>query len=301
MVFAAGGSSDDSFFALVLLPVALAVIMGSLGLSLTLADFKRIVVYPKGVAIGMTNLLLISPLLAFVIAVLYDLPAELAVGLVLMGAAPGGATANLMTHLAKGDTALSVTMTAVSSLAAVVTVPLYLGLSISFFDAGVGDDVSMPGIVARVFVILIVPLSIGMWLRSRNPERADRLERRIKIVAFGFLLVVIAGAVLTELELIKDNFTDLALATLTLNLAAMSISYSIARVAQLSDAQSTAIALELGVHNGTLAIAVASTIDDALATPAAIYSIFMFATAGLFARLMYNRNGRAPAHEAAAA
>lgn len=297
---AAASSSGDSFAALVMLPVALAVIMTSLGLSLTLEDFKRVVVFPRGVAIGLANLLVVSPFLAFVVAILYDLPPELAVGLVLMGAAPGGATANLMTHLAKGDTALSVTMTAVSSLAAVVTVPLYLGLSIGYFDAGVGDDVAMLGIVGRVFVILVVPLAFGMWLRSRDPARADRLEKRIKTVAFGFLILVIAGAVVSESELIKDNFTDLALATLTLNLAAMSVSYSIARVARLSDAQSTAIALELGVHNGTLAIAVASTIDNALATPAAIYSIFMFATAGAFARVMYNRNGRAPVAEVVA-
>jgi bile acid:Na+ symporter, BASS family len=244
------------------------------------------------------NLLLISPLLAFGIAELYDLNPELAVGLVLMGAAPGGATANLMTHLARGDTALSVTMTAVSSLAAVVTVPLYLGLSIEYFDAGVGDDVSMPGIVARVFVILIVPLAFGMWLRTRNPERADRQDKRLKTVAFGFLTIVIAGAVISEWEVIQDNFADLALATLTLNLAAMSVSFTIATLARLSPAQSTAIALELGVHNGTLAIAVATTIDDTLATPAAIYSIFMFATAGAFARVMWKRNAEPEAEGA---
>src|SRR5918998_3332828 len=189
MVLAA--ANDDSLFALILLPIALAVIMTSLGLSLTLADFKRVFVFPKGVAIGMTNLVLISPLLAFGIAELYDLAPELAVGLVLMGAAPGGTTANLMTHLARGDTALSVTMTAISSLAAVVTVPLYLGLSIDYFDAGVGDDVSMPGIVARVFIILIVPLAVGMWLRSRDPDRADRSESTLRKVAFGFLVLVI--------------------------------------------------------------------------------------------------------------
>jgi bile acid:Na+ symporter, BASS family len=284
--------TEDSFFAIVMLPIALAVIMGSLGLSLTIADFKRVVVYPKGVAIGLTNLLLISPLLAFGIAELYDLPPELAVGLVLMGAAPGGATANLMTHLAKGDTALSVTMTAISSVAAIVTVPLYLGLSIDYFDAGVGDDVSMPGIVARVFAILVIPLAIGMWIRSRDPARADRIEKRAKIAALVFLVLVIAGAVISEYDTIQDNFADLALATLTLNLAAMSISYSIARVARLSDPQSTAVALELGIHNGTLAIAVAATVDNTLATPAAVYSIFMYATAGAFAWLMWRRNAK---------
>jgi BASS family bile acid:Na+ symporter len=282
-------SDDDPLVAVVLLPIALATIMFSLGLSLTIADFKRVFVLPKGVAIGLTNLLLISPFLAFGIAELYDLAPELAVGLVLMGAAPGGTVANLFTHLARGDTALSVTMTAISSLAAVITVPLYLSLSINYFDADVGDHVSMAGIVARVFAITIVPLSIGMWVRSRNPERAAELEPRLKKAAFGFLALVIAGAVITESEVIRDNFADLALATLTLNLAAMTVSYTVARVARLDDRQSTAIALELGVHNGTLAIAVATTIDNALATPAAVYSIFMFATAGAFARLMWRR------------
>jgi BASS family bile acid:Na+ symporter len=282
-------NEDNPLFAIILLPIALATIMFSLGLSLTVADFKRVFVVPKGVAIGLANLLVISPFLAFGIAELYDLAPELAVGLVLMGSAPGGTTANLLTHLARGDTALSVTMTAISSLAAVITVPLYLTLSIDYFDANVGDSVSMAGIVARVFAITIVPLSIGMWVRSRNPERAAELEPRLRKAAFGFLALVIAGAVITEYGVIQDNFADLALATLTLNLAAMTVSYTVARVARLDDRQSTAIALELGVHNGTLAIAVATTIDNTLATPAAVYSIFMFATAGAFARLMWRR------------
>jgi bile acid:Na+ symporter, BASS family len=282
--------NDGPLIAVVGLPVALAVIMCSLGLSLTPADFRRVLVYPKGVAIGLANLLVISPLLAFAVAEAYGLAPELAVGLVLMGAAPGGTIANLLTHLARGDTALSVTMTAVSSLAAVVTVPLYLGLSIDWFDAGVGDDVGIGGVVARVFLITIVPLALGMWVRSRDPERADRVEPRVKRVAFAFFLVVVVAAVATEFGVIRDNIADLALATLTLNVAAMAVSFAVARAARLSSSQSTAIALELGVHNSTLAIAVATGIANVLATPAAVYSMFMFATAGLFARLMYRRN-----------
>ena len=282
--------NDGGPIALVALPIALAVIMCSLGLSLTPADFKRVLVFPKGVAIGLANLLLISPLLAFAIAVLYDLPPELAVGLVLMGAAPGGTMANLLTHLARGDTALSVTMTAVSSLLAVVTVPFYLGVAIDAFGAGVGDDVSMGGVVARVFAITILPLAAGMALRARDPERVDRLEPRIKRVALSVFALVVAGAIATEADTIAENFTDLALATLTLNVAAMSISFTIARAARLSNTQSTAIALELGLHNSTLAIAVATTIANVLATPAAVYSMFMFFTAGAFAWAMYRRN-----------
>jgi BASS family bile acid:Na+ symporter len=279
------------------LPVALAIIMCSLGLSLTLADFKRVFVFPKGVAIGLLNLLLISPLLAFAVAELYGLAPALAVGLVLMGAAPGGTMANLLTHVARGDTALSVTMTAVSSLAAVVTVPLYLGASIEWFDASVGDDVSMLGVVARVFAITIVPLSIGMALRARDPERVDRNEPVIKRVALTVFVLVVAAAIATEQDVIRENFTDLALATLTLNVAAMSVSYAIARSVRLNDGQSTAIGLELGVHNSTLAIAVATSIASVLATPAAVYSMFMFFTAGAFAWVMYRRNSPAVAGE----
>ena len=167
---------DSSPFVEIMLPLALAVIMVSLGLSLTPADFKRVFVFPKGVAIGLLNLLVVSPLLAFGIAALFDLDPALAVGLALLGASPGGTLANLLTHLARGDTALSVTMTAVSSIAAVITVPAYLGLAIEAFDArGVTDDVSMGGIVARVFLITIVPLALGMWIRARSPERVEEV------------------------------------------------------------------------------------------------------------------------------
>src|ERR687893_1330081 len=126
---------DSPLLAEIALPIAIATIMCSLGLALTPADFRRVLVAPRGVAIGMLNLALISPLLAFAMAELFALPPELAVGLVLLGASPGGTMANFLTHLARGDTALSVTMTALSSLAAVVTVPAYLGLAIGFFDA----------------------------------------------------------------------------------------------------------------------------------------------------------------------
>ena len=275
----------------VLLPVALAIIMVTLGLSLTPADFKRVLVVPRGVAIGIGNLLLVSPLLAFGVAELYGLEAVFAVGLVLLGASPGGTTANLLTHLARGDTALSVTMTAISSLAAVVTVPLYLGLAIDAFGADVGSDVSMPGIVLRVFLITVVPLAFGMWLRSRNPERVAAAEPRAKRIAMALFIIVVAGAVAAEWETFTEHVGELAAATLTLNLLAMSVSYTISRAAKLDDRQATAIAMELGVHNATLAITVAAALSSELTVPAAVYSAFMFITAGLFARLMYRRNG----------
>ena len=291
---------DDSLFATVLLPLALALIMISLGLSLTPADFRRVFKFPKGVGIGLVNLLVISPLLAFIVAELYSLEAGLAVGLVLLGASPGGTTANMLTHLARGRVALSITMTAVSSVAAVVTVPLFLSLAIDRFGADLAVDVNMLGVVARVFVITLVPLAIGMAIRARAPHWVERHGEAMKRAALVAFVLVVVGAVATEWELVTDNFAEVALAALTLNVLAMAISFSIARAARLDDPSATAIAMELGVHNGTLAIAVGASISTVLTIPAAVYSAFMFITAGLFARILYRRNAPAAAEAAAA-
>ncbi len=281
---------DSSVFATTLLPLSLAVIMISLGLSLTPADFRRVLKFPKGVGIGLVNLLVISPLLAFAVAEIVGLEAALAVGLVLLGASPGGTTANLLTHLARGDTALSITMTAISSVAAVITVPLYLGIAIDHFGASFADDPEMAGVAAKVFFITVVPLSIGMWIRSRRTDWAVRREGRAKQIALGLFVFVVGGSIANESEAITDHFAELAIATLALNVVAMAISFNIARAARLSRPQSTAIAMELGVHNGTVAITVGAGIATILASPAAVYSVFMFVTAGIFARIMYKRN-----------
>jgi BASS family bile acid:Na+ symporter len=286
---------DTSVFASVLLPIALAMIMGTLGLSLTLADFRRIFTQPRGVLIGLANLLLVSPLLAFAVAELYGLEAAFAVGLVLLGASPGGTMANLLTHLARGDTALSISMTALSSVAAVVTVPLFLTLSVDHFGASVADDVSMVGVVVRVFLITLVPLAVGMRLRALNPARAAAAEPQARRVALVVFVFVVAGAVASEWDTIVDHIGELALAALTLNVAAMTVSFTVSRIARLSNRQATAVAMELGIHNATLAITVGVSIAEVLAIPAAVYSAFMFLTAGTFARVMWHRNGAAPA------
>jgi BASS family bile acid:Na+ symporter len=279
----------------VLLPCCLAVIMGVLGLSLTLADFRRVLVVPRGIAIGLANLLVVSPLLAFGAAELFGLAPEFAVGLVLLGASPGGTMANLLTHLARGEVALSVSMTAISSVAALVTVPLYLGLAVDRFGAGLDADVEMPAIVARVFLITIVPLAIGMYVRARNPDWVERVYDRARKLSLALFLAVVVAAVASEAEEALEHFEAVAAAALALNVAAMGVSFAVAQLAGLGDRQATAIAMELGVHNATLAITVASTIDTSIAIPAAVYSMFMFITAGSLARVMSRRIGRAAA------
>lgn len=270
--------------------------MTSLGLSLTPGDFRRVLLMPRGVAIGMFNLALVSPLLAFAIAELFSLSPVMAVGLVLLGASPGGTMANLLTHLARGDTALSVTVTAISSVCALLTVPLYLGVAIDHFSASaLSAEYSMAPVVAKVFAITIVPLSAGMFIRSRWTTWTIANEPLAKKIALGVFLVVVTGAVVAENETVRENLTEVLGAAIALNLAAMSISFGVSRLARLNDRQSTAIALELGVHNSTVAIAVGASIDSELAIPAAVYASFMFISAGAFARAMSRRNRLADA------
>ena len=286
---------ETSFVTSVLVPIGVAGVMLTLGLELTIDDFKRVVVYPRGVVIGLVNLFLISPLLGFTMAEVFGLSPAMAVGLVLLAAAPGGAMANMLTHLARGDTALSITMTAISSMAAIVTMPVYLDLAIRFFDAGgVGGDPNMLGIVGRVFLITILPLAVGMRIRAKREERVLAGGKRYKRIALVLFVVIVTGAVISEFDRVMENFTDVAAAALALNVAAMSISFTVARVARVDRRQSTAIAMELGLHNATVAIAVATALSSELTIPAAVYSAFMFVTAGSFAKLMHSRNTEEP-------
>jgi BASS family bile acid:Na+ symporter len=279
----------------VALPAALALIMVVLGLSLTPDDFRRVATRPRGVLLGLANLVVIAPLLAFAVAELFALEPVFAVGLVLLGASPGGTLANLLTHLARGDTALSVSMTALSSVAAVVTVPVYLGLAVAHFGAPVDDDVQVAGVVAPVFAITIVPLAIGMAVRARRPAWAAAHERPARRVAGTAFALAVVGVVASEAGTVTENLDVLAGAALTLNVSAMAVSFTLARLARLDLRQATAVAMELGIHNAALAIAVGSLIADDLTIPAAVYSSFMFLTAGAFARLVYRRNTLEPA------
>lgn len=288
----------EDVFTAVLLPLGLGCIMLVLGLSLTTADFRRVVTSPRGVAIGLANLLLLAPLLAFGVAELFALEPVFAVGLVLLGASPGGTLANLLTHLARGETALSITMTGISSVASLVTVPVFLALAIDrYAPAGLSADVEMLGIAARVLAITIVPLAIGMAVRRRSPAWVAANEANAKRVSLGVFLFVVGAVVVSEWGRVTEHLGELAGAALALNVVAMASSFAIARAARLGDRSATAISLELGVHNAALAIAIGASIDTLLTIPAAVYSCFMFVTGGSFAWCMARRNAavRVPA------
>lgn len=282
------------------MPAAIAVIMCSLGMTLTRADFQRLLVAPRGVAIGMLNMAVAAPLLALASAELFGLEPELAVGLVLLGASPGGMMANMLTHLSRGDTALSITMTAVSSLGAIVTVPVYLAVAAAHFGAGDVGEASMLGVVARVFAITVVPVAIGMEARRRSPQRIEAVYPRFRNVSLSLFALVVVGAIISEYDTVAENVAAVGGAALALNIAAMSVGFGISRLARLGNRQATAISLELGIHNAALAIAVGASLDSDLTIPAAVYASFMLGTGGGFAWAMSRRNAAAEARAAAA-
>lgn len=268
------------------LPAALGIIMLGLGLSLSLADFARVAKFPKPVLIGLACQLLLLPLACFFLAKLFGLAPALAVGLMLLAASPGGTTANLYSHLAHGDVALNITLTAVNSVIAILTMPLIVNLSLAYFMSA---DQAIPlqfAKVVQVFAIVLGPVAIGMWLRSRFPGFAERMQKPVKIISALFLLLIILLAVAKDWRTFVDYAPAVGGAALAFNLLSMAVGYCVPRLLKLNLRQAIAIAMEIGIHNGTLAIAWALSPallnNPTMAIPAAIYSLIMFITAVLF-------------------
>lgn len=285
---------ESSFLSLVLLPLALAIIMMGLGLSLTINDFKRVVVYPKAVIIGLICQMLVLPTICFFIAKGFGLAPELAVGLMLLSAAPGGPTANLYSHIAKGDVALNISLTAINSIISLFTIPLIVNFAIASF---LQTDQVVPmqfKKVIEVCVIVLLPVSIGMLLRSKASKLAAQLEKPVKIASAIFLVLVIILTVLKERKHISQDFQQVGMAALLLNVLSMGVGYFIPRLFNLGKKQAIAIGMEIGIHNGTLAIYIALSVigNSVMSIPPVIYSLIMFFTAALFGFLVNMRSGK---------
>ncbi|MBO9533863.1 MAG: bile acid:sodium symporter [Solirubrobacteraceae bacterium] len=280
---------EQSPLAAALLTAALAVIMLALGTTLRGEQFRLVFTQPRGVLVGLLNLLVVAPALAYGVAELTGLDPLLAAGLMLLGAAPGGVFANLLTHLARGATALSISMTAISSTLAVVTVPIWLGVAFATFDVPSDVELDMGPIVARVLIGIAVPLAAGMWLAARRPQWVEHHRRRLERVAVATFAVVVVVAIASQTGPVLDNLGELIVATVLLNVLAMTIGFAAARAARLDAPQATAIAMELGIHNAALAVAIGAAVDERLALPASVYSAVMVVTGGLFAAFMARR------------
>jgi len=278
----------SSFLSAVFLPLALFTIMLGMGLGLQLADFKRVVVEPKAVTAGLFAQLIILPLIGWGIAVVAKMPPELAVGLMVIAACPGGPTSNLITYLARGDVALSISLTAINSLITVITIPLIVNLASQQF-VGEGTALSLPFVktVIQIGVITIIPVSLGMWLHAVKPALSAKIEKQVKWLSMAFLGLIIVWLLIQERANVPGFFVQVGWTTLALNLLTMAAGFGFAAMLKLGTKRTTSITVEVGIQNGTLAIAVASSPlmmgNPTVAIPAVIYSLLMFLTGGIFA------------------
>lgn len=275
---------QSSILSEVFLPLGLAIIMMGLGLSLTLEDFRRIFTQPKAIVIGLLCQMIVLPVICYFIVLGFDLSPELAVGLMLLAAAPGGPTSNLFSHVAKGDVALNVSLTAINSLLSVFSISLIVNFSIAMFMEN-GSVIPLQfKKVMEVCLIVLGPISIGMLIRSKVPSLAEKLNKPVKIASALFLAIIIALTLYSEKENLPRYFSMVGIPALLFNILCMAIGYYVPRLLNLAKAQAIAIGMEIGIHNGTLAIFIALSVigNNIMATPAAIYSLFMFFTAALF-------------------
>ena len=277
-----------------LLPIALGLIMLGLGLSLTIGDFARVAKHPKAVVIALACQLLLLPAICFGLVQLFGLPPILAVGMMLLAASPGGTTANLYSHLFRGDVALNISLTAINSVLAVFTLPIVVNLSIAFF-APDGDRVGLQfQKTLEVFAIVLLPVLLGMLIRRWRPAFAQRMDKPVRIGSAVILALVIVGAVISNLELLLDNFASLAGITTLFCALSLTIGYFVPRMFKVTERESIATAFEVGIHNATLAIVVAQSVllSTEMSLPAAIYGVLMFFIAAGFGFLIKRRADR---------
>ncbi|MEJ1922017.1 bile acid:sodium symporter family protein [Microbacterium sp. KHB019] len=280
------------------LPVALGIIMLGLGLSLTLADFARVLKQPKAVLIALVCQLLVLPAICFGLVLLFQLPPVLAVGMMMLAASPGGTTANLYSHLFRGDIALNISLTAVNSVIAVITLPLITNFAIMYFEP-FDDQLGLQWAKAlEVFAIVLLPVAVGMLIRRFWPKFADGMDRPVRIASVIILIVVIAGAVASNWSLLVDNFAQLSLITILFCLISLALGYVVPRGLKIERRQAIATSFEIGIHNATLAIVIAQSVlgSTELSLPAAVYGVLMFFVAFGFGFLIRDRSrDRAPA------
>lgn len=278
----------DSGIITILLPIALAIVMAGMGLKLTVQDFARVSKHPKAVLVALFCQLILLVGIAFVICKLLQLPPLLAVGLMLLAASPGGATASLFSYLYKGDIALNITLTAINAVIAAFFLPLVVNFSLVYFM----DNNQQLGMqfakILQLFVIILVPVGIGMLIRHYKASVADRLDRPVRIFALVFLIVIIVAAIFKARHDLIAYFGQIGLATALFCALSLLVGYFVPRMVGINSFQARACAFEIGIHNSTLAMTIALTImaNATIAIPAAVYSIFMYLFAVIFGSLI---------------
>ncbi len=265
----------------IVLGVCLFIIMLGMGLSLVADDFKRVLIYPKAVLLGLLSQLVLLPLIGFGIVSLFNVRPEVAVGIMILAACPGGPTSNLIAHTAKGNTALSVTLTAFSSFITILTIPFIVNFSLEQF-MGKGEIIKLNVVetILQVTFIIIIPILLGMFIRHHKTAFALRMEKPVRIASGIVLAIVILGIIVKEKDNLLSYLQQAGLLSLALNLATMVVGYQLARLAKLDLKSAISISIESGIQNGTLGISVAVVLlgNSELAIVPAVYGVLMFLT-----------------------
>jgi BASS family bile acid:Na+ symporter len=269
----------------VILPLSLFLIMFGIGISLKISDFTTVFKSPKALVVGLIGQMILLPLIAVLIAVAFQLSPEIAVGLIIIALAPGGATSNMFTYLSRGDVSLSISLTAFISLITPFTIPLFAALSMSYFMGEYAAfDIPIVKTIIQLLIITVIPVALGMFTLSRWPVTAKKMEATLRWFSILFLLLIIALIVLKNAANMSSFFAQAGAATLTLNITVLTLGYLLAKWTKLSHPQSVTIGFEVGIQNGTLALVVAGTLigNEMMMIPAVTYSLIMFFSGAAF-------------------
>ncbi|MFJ9365690.1 bile acid:sodium symporter family protein [Nocardia sp. NPDC101769] len=272
----------------VLLPLALALVMFGLGLTLTVGDFARVLRYPKAAVVALLCQTVLLPVVCFGLIHLFRLEGALAVGMLLLAASPGGPSANLFSHIAGGSVALNITLTAINSVLAVFTMPLIVALAFSRFMDGDGSFGLRPDKFAQVFAIVLVPVVVGMLVHHRFTAWSERMRGSVKILSIVVLALVVLAAVAKNFDTLTEHIGKLASLSLVFAVISLGVGYVVPRLFRVDADQAIASAMEIGIHNGAIAIAVAGSVlhNDTIAVPGAVYGVLMNVPAAIAAYLL---------------
>ena len=268
----------------IILAISLVIIMFGMGLSLVKDDFIRLFQHPRAIIVGLINQIILLPIIAYVLISIFDVETDIAIGVMILAACPGGPTSNLITYLARGDAGLSISLTTANSLITIFTIPFVVDFALTqFLDANEMVQINKLQTVIQIFTIVIIPVTLGMTLKRAKPNFADKMNKPVKIASAAVLFLVIIGLVIKKKEDLIPYLQQAGLTTLALNISTMLIGFTTAKITKLNLAQSLTISIESGIQNGTMAIAIASGIlmNDNYAIAPAVYSLLMFFTGGI--------------------
>ena len=277
----------------VFLPLSLAIIMLGMGMTLIVSDFTRILKKPKDILIGLTNQLIFLPIIGFSLAIAFNLSPVMAVGLMILATCPGGPTSNLITQVCRGNIALSVTLTAITSILSVLTIPFILSYALEYFGTDTNVTIKLPILdtILQIMVITIIPISIGMLIRRFKIKFAKRLEKSMRIASTAIFALVFLAVLAANFNIIGKAMREVGLVTLLLNIITMGLGYLTARLFKLNLKSAISITVESGIQNGTLAFVIATSIlnNVEMGVPTGAYAIWMFITGGILMWLLGKR------------